>query len=319
MTGRAPDWRLARLLPLLAVAALLLHGWAPGAAAAPVRTALVSGQGDGAWRFFSDLAELWRSRFEPTPEQLALQRVPGALERLRGVSRGRGDFAIVDAETAAGHLAEFPRLTALAVLWPELLHAVTRGPVPREVSLPVAAELWALDSAAFAFDTFSELAHADAAQTALLQRMPDDLLLDALDYAQGPILVFSAPAPLLQLLEAQRRDPRLRLLPIANRIVDEMKLAHPWLVTGKVGRSTYPGLERNLELPAVFQILVGRRDLPVLTVRKVLDTVYVRANAMALFDPLFGQTDSSMNAFFGKLMSFHPETARRFNFTPSVP
>ncbi len=319
MTGRPPVWRRARLLPLLAAAALLLHGLAPAGAAAPLRTALVSGQGDGAWRFLSDLAELWRNRSEPTPEQLAIQRVPGALERLRLVSRGRGDFAIVDAETAAGHLAEFPRLTALAVLWPDLLHAVTRNPAVRELKLPVAAELWALDSADFAYDTLSELTHDEPAQTALLQRMPDDLLLDALDYAQEPVVLFSAPTPLLQLLDAQRRDPRLRLLPIANHIVDEMKLAHPWLVTGKVGRSTYPGLERNLELPAVFQILVGRRELPAPTVRKVLDTVYGRANAMALFDPLFGQTDSAMNAFFGKLMSVHPETARRFNFTPSVP
>jgi hypothetical protein len=319
VTDRPAAWRRARLLALLAGAALLLHGLAGGARAEPVRTALVSGQGDGAWRFLSDLSELWRSRYDPTPEQLVVRRMPGALERLRLVARGRGDFAVVDVETAAAHLAEFPRLTAVAALWPDLLHAATRNPAVRELKLPISTELWAMDSADFAYDTLGELTQSDAAQTALLQRMPDDLLLDALDYAQAPILLFSAPTPLLQLVEAQRRDPRLRLLPIANRIVDEMKLAHPWLVTEKVGRATYPGLDRNLELPAVFQILVGRRDLPAPTVRKALDTIYNRSNAMALFDPLFGQTDGSMNAVFGKLMSFHPETARRFNFTPSVP
>ena len=132
-------------------------------------------------------------------------------------------------------------------------------------------------------------------------------------------MLFAAPAPVWELQQAQERDSRLRLLPISNKLVDEFKLAYPWLVTEKLGRGDYPALDRNLELPAVYEILVGRRDLPAATVRKVLDTVYGRSNAMVLFDPLFGQTNARMNAVFGKLMPFHPETARRFNFTPSVP
>jgi hypothetical protein len=309
----------SRRLLLLLLAALLMHGLAPAAAAAPVRTALAAEEGDGSWRFLSDLSLLWRNRYEPTDELLAVRVVRGAQARLRAVNRGRGDFAVVDVGTAAAHLTDYPRLTALAVLWPDLLHAVTRNPAVHDLRMPVSAEAWVLDNAAFAFPTLLELDRAASGQTALLQRVPDDILVDALDYANEPVLLFTAPTPLRELGAAMSRDPRLQLLPIANKITDELKLADPWLVTGKLDRLTYPGQSRNLELPAVYEVLVGRRDLPAPTVRKVLDTVYGRANAMALFDPLFGQTDGSMNAVFAKLLPFHPETARRFSFTPSVP
>jgi TRAP-type uncharacterized transport system substrate-binding protein len=308
--------RYALLLPLLAA---LLAGGASVAAAAPLRTALVAEQGDGSWRFLSDLAQLWRNRYEPTPEQLLVRAVPGALARLRAVSRGRGDFAVVDAATATAHLGDYPRLAAIAVLWPDLLHAVTRNPAVHELSLPVPAELWALDNAAFAYQTLGDLSRNDPAHKALLSRVPDDILPDALDYANGPIVLFTAPTPLRELYVAMGKDPRLQLLPIGNKLMDELKLAWPWLTTDKLERLTYPGQSRNLELPAVYEILVGRRDLPVPTVRKVLNTAYGSASAMALFDPLFGQVDGRMNAVFGKLLPFHPETARRFNFTPSVP
>jgi TRAP-type uncharacterized transport system substrate-binding protein len=305
------------LLPA-AIAAWLL-ATAPAAAAAPVRTALAEVAGDGSWRFLVDLAELWHSRYEPTAEQLAVRPVPGAEARLRAVARGRADFAVVDARTAAERLAAYPRLTAVAVLWPNLLHAVTRNPAARELALAGETEVWVLDSAGFAYDTLAELARNDPRRQERLYRMPENLLRDALDYSREPLLVFTAPAPVRELEELLRRDAGLRIVPVANKLVEELKLGHPWLVSENLGRGAYPGLERNLELPAVYQILVGRRDLPAPTVHKVLSTVYGRSNVMALFDPLFGQTDGRLNAVFGKLMPFHAETARRFNFTPSVP
>ena len=311
----SPGIRLARFVLLT----VLLSGLAASARAAPVRTALSAEGGDGSWRFLNDLKELWHNRYEPTAEQLAVRAVPGAEARLHAVNRGRGDFAVVDVATAAQHLSEYPNLTTVAVLWPNLLQAVSRNPAAQEVKLPVTVELWALDSAAYAFDTLRELTRKDPAQTALLQRVPDSMLVDALDYSRVPILLFTAPAPLEEVTAAMARDGTLQMLPIGNKIVDELKLAYPWLVTEKLGRGAYSGLDRNLELPAVYMVLVGRRDLPAATVRKALDTVYGRSNAMALFDPLFGQTNSAMNAVFAKLLPFHPVTARRFNFTPAVP
>jgi hypothetical protein len=291
----------------------------PPAQAAPVRTVLSAEGGDGSWRFLSDLALLWRNRYDPTPEQLVVRPVPDAEMRLRDVNRGRGDFAVVDVGTAVAHLSEYPNLTTLAVLWPNLLQALSRNPAARELKLPLPAELWVLDSADYAYPTLRALTRNDPASAARVQRVPQDVLIDALDYSSEPILLFTAPAPLREVSEAMQRDGRLQMLPIANKINDELKLAQPWLVTEKLGRGAYPGLDRNVELPAVYMLLVGRRDLPAPTARKVLDTVYGRASAMALFDPLFGLTNGSMNAVYAKLLPFHPETARRFNFTPSVP
>jgi len=310
---------LTVLLAALLLAAPLMTAAAPRALAAPVRTALAAEAGDGSWRFLTDLAQLWRNRYDPADDLLAVRAMDGAQARLRAVNRGRGDLTVVDAATAAAHLSEYPRLTAIAVLWPNLLQAVTRNPAVQELKLPLSAETWTLHNAEFAYQALGELTHDDAAQTALLQRVPDDILVDSLDYANGPILLFTSPTPLRELTAAMNRDPRLQLLPIDGKIMDELKLADPWLTTGKLPRGSYPNQTRNLELPAVYQILVGRRDLPVPTVLKVLDTVYGSGNAMALFDPLFAQVNSSMNAVFGKLLPFHPVTAKRFNFTPSVP
>lgn len=310
---------ITRLLALLLLAGALLARQALPAAAAPVRTALAAEEGDGSWRFLSDLAQLWRNRYEPTDEQLAVRTMDGPQARLRAVNRGRGDFAVVDVRTAVQHLAEYPRLTTIAVLWPNLLYAVTRNPAVHAVQVPVPAELWALHNAGFALRTLTEMTRDDPAQGALLHRVPDDILVDALDYANVPIMVFTAPTPLRELQSAMSRDPRLHILPFDNPVLDELKLAYPWLTTGKLPRLTYPGQQKNLELPAVYQVLVGRRDLPAPTVDKVLNTVYGSANATALFDPLFAQVEPGMNAVFAKLLPFHPETARRFGFTPSVP
>ncbi len=304
---------------VLAAALLVLGAAAAGTvAAAPVRTLAVTGPRDGSLGFGQDLATLWRNRYEPTAEHLAVTVIPDTGRRLRSAARRRVDFAVLDAATAVGALEHHPRLSALAVLWANALHAVSRNPRVRELSTTPAVETWSLDSAAWLHRALRELNRSARARRRL-HRLPDALLRDALDYAQEPLVLFAAPAPLLELSEALRADSRLRVLPVNTNLVDELKLHYPWLITHTLGRGSYPRLQRRLEVPAVAMLAVGRRDLPRATVRKLLRTVYRRSNALRMFNPLFGQTDARLNAVFAKLLPYHEATARAFGFTPSVP
>jgi hypothetical protein len=225
----------------------------------------------------------------------------------------------VDAATAAAQLSDAGRLTAVAVLWPTLVHVLSRNPAVREMKLPPPAETWVFGETQALHGVLREQMNAGQGDPATLAAMPMTMLRDALDYAETPVLLFPAPAPLLEVAEALGRDPSLRMLPFSAPLLEELKLDAPWLLTGTLGPGSYPGLKSTLELPAVYQILVGRRDLPDASVRKMIETLYRRTNAMAMFDPLFGKLDSRMNAVFAKLMPFHPVTARAFNFTPSIP
>lgn len=283
---------------------------------APVRTIL--GDGVGTQRFITDLARLWRNRSRPTEEWLAGRIVAAPDARLRALARGRGDFAVIDVATASRRLSDYGQLTAIAALWPRLLHAVSRNRGVKQVALPIGHELWVLDNAAYAHRLLMELTRGKATQRRRIHRVPSNVLLESLDYAREPVVLFAAPRPLQELAEALRRDATLRLLPFAGTLLEEFKLAYPWLVTAKVGRGSYPNLARNLELPAQYLILVGRKDLPDPTVRKMIRTLYRRNSAAALINPLFGMIDGSMNAVFAELMPYHPVTARAFGFTPSL-
>ncbi len=304
---------------LPALLALLLVPLAAGPAAAePVRTVLVDDGWSGARAFAEDLRVLWRHRYEPTPERLALRTVAPPEARLRALQRRRGDFAVVDAATAAERLADYDRVTAVAVLWPNLLHALSRNRRVREVALPPAVETWVFDNAPRVHAVLRALAGGgDGAGR--LHLVPARVLPDALAYADEPLLLASLPVPAAPLSEALARRGNLRLVPFPGGLLEELKLEAPWLLTGKMGRGTYAGQGKNLELPAVYQLMLGRKELPAATVRKMLRTVYRRPGAMALFNPLFDRLSGNMNEVFGKLVSFHPATAERFDFTPAVP
>lgn len=309
----------ARLLAVL-VLLLLAHGMAGGPGqASPLRTLLHGGADDPAADFAAGLAGLWRTMNELTSEELRLQPLPLAENRLDRVQRRQADFAIVTASLATRRLGAYSRLVAVAVLWPEVLHAVARNPTIKELPLQPAGQVSVFGGAGGAPALFRRLAEERPELQLRMVPKPLAALPAALEDGSDPLLVFFAPVPLLELSEALRQQRNLRLVPVSNDLLQTLLESQPWLVSGKVGRGSYPGQRANLELPVHHRIMIGRRDLPRKTVRKMLRAVYNRRRAMRGFNALFGLLDGNMNSVFAKLLQFHPATERAYGFVSSVP
>ena len=316
-----PRWALlglaAWMMPLLMMPLLIMLP-APGAAE-PVAI-LLTGETTLAERaFLDDLQSLWRGLLTPTSARLATQPLADPRRRLRALSRRRGDFALVNAASATVYLRAHPRLAALAVLWADMLHPLTRDPSVTAMTMPPLAEVWVFDQAPYPYPLLLELSANAKVEKPPIFLMEGDMAADALDYAQGPVLLHSAPWPDPVLAGIMKRDRTLRLLPFAPGLLEEFTLAVPWLISARLPAGSYPGQTQGLELPALHHILVARRDLPEAIAAKMLDTLYRHQSAMALHSPFFSRMESQLNAVFGKVLPFHPLTAKRFNFTSAAP
>lgn len=316
--ARPGPWRAVLCAAMGAVLVALLLAGAKPVVAAPVRTVLHGPDMPAQTRFLADLAQLWRWRNAPTPERLATRELDAAELRMQALARERGDFALVDAATAAERLTAYPELAAVAVLWPEAVHAVTRNPAVNQVTLPPPAEYWVLESSRFIHDALRAEGMPREGRNAI-SLVPDAVLTDALNFAEAPVVLVADAPPVQALSEALGAQPDLRLLAFDPALLEELELNAPWLIPYTLDGGTYPGQGSPVEVPALYQVLVGRRDLPDATVEKMLDTAYDKARGAAVQNPLFAHLDSRLNAVFSKLFPFHTATARRFDFTPSLP
>lgn len=309
-----PIFLLTVLLVLLLAPALGV--WPAPARGAQVRSLLVGPDNGASERFARDLQQLWAYRNTPTPERLRVRVGGDAAARLREVRRGRAHFAVVDVAAAARELPAQAGLAAVVVLWPRVLHAVTRNTEATRFTLPPAAEVWVLDPTSQARNL---LAAAAGSNAGWLLPTPPDVLMDALQYAETPLLVVPGPVGMEPLREGLSRWADLRLLAWDPELLEALGLERPWLVTHTVRPYTYPGQTRQLELPARHEVLVARRDLSAETVRKMLETLYPDDPALLPDSPLFNGLEPRLNAVFAELFSFHPTTAEALGFAQEQP
>ncbi|MBI4082851.1 MAG: hypothetical protein HY423_09600 [Candidatus Lambdaproteobacteria bacterium] len=275
-----------------------------------MRQLWLPGGAGGEGPFAEELAQLWRRGNRPTLERLALAPIADAVSALAALRRGRGDFAIVDVATAFETLGEPKGLAAIGVLWPELLHAVTRGRGLRIVELPLKGPVRVAPNARYAFDALVEWSQEQPEQLGLLHLQQAG---DAERPAPQPdeVLLLSGAPPIEGLAAALGTSGNdRRLIPISTRMVEELKLIYPWLQTAPLLRGAYPTLDSNMELPARYLVMVSRRSLPDPTVQKMLTTLYEKGRAVSPYDPRFGEIQGARNQLFAKLLPYHPLAAR---------
>jgi hypothetical protein len=275
-----------------------------------VLTLVIGGDPDGSRVFAEDLAALWAARNAPTPERLALRVEPEPRNRLRALRRGRGEFALLAVDEAQGLLPEFPRVKAIAVLWPLYLHALTRNDAVQSVRLPPRAAVWVVENAAYAFDRLWEWSQDGGAARERLELFPADWIPDVLGQLRQELFLFSAPAPLQEVADELQRDPALRLVPFDPALLEEFRVNYPWLRTVMLPQGTYSRMRAGMELPARHMVMVGSLELPEASVRKMLDCVYGAREAAARVNPLFRQIRPEANASFSPLLSYLPAAAQ---------
>ena len=154
----------------------------------------------------------------------------------------------------------------------------------------------------------------DPEETGQPARGRGDTEQPAQEPVRSKLLLFSAPAPLAQVVRVMEEVPSLRLVPVAGNLVEELRLRFPWLQTETLPRGAYPGMKSRLLLPVRYQLIVGRRDLAPATVEKMLISLYRRRGATAPFNPLFSMLNEKLNAIFTELIPYHPVTAEFLGF-----
>ena len=311
--------RRAASCALLGWVAAFVFAGVGAAQGAPVLTLVIGSDPDGSQVFAEDLTSLWAERNSPTPERLAWTVVPAPRERLRSLGRGRGEFALLAADDAARLLPEFPRVKALAVLWPVYLHALTRNDAVQAVRLPPAAPVLALENAGYAFDGFWEWSPDGGASRDKLEIYPSGWMADVLSQLRQGVFLFSAPAPLQEIVDELQRDPGLRLVPFEPALLEEFRVNYPWLRMIVLPQGSYPRMRGNMELPARMMVMVGSLELAEGSVRKLLDTVYGARDAAARIDPLFRQIRAEANASFSPLLPYHPAAAAALGLAQKQP
>ena len=303
---------LPALLSLLLIWALCWPAAAP--LARPVRTLVHAPQAptpahrDSA-EFFQELGEAWRVQVQDHPALLAASPLEGARNRLRLLWRRRAHFAVVPLREALSQMDGLPGLGAVGVLWPEVLHALTRAENARQAAIPAAQETWFFEDAAFPQTLFRPGAAANRPNAQYPALVPADLLAEALEYGSDIVLLVTAPPGAAFLAQALRADPALHLIPFEKSLLATWPRANPWMIVEPWPKEAYPSLEKPLELPAVFQVLLARKDLPAEDVLKMLASLYGVNPGAVRANPLFGLLSAERNATFQSILPFHPVAA----------
>ena len=283
--------------------------------AEPLLTLLVGRDLDGSRRFADDLSRIWSNRDHPTDERLAVSQTGSARIRLRALERSRGHFAIVSAEEASQYLGDHPRLRVIGGLWLIYLHALTRDQTVQSLSLPLRNAVWVTENAAYAHHALWEWSQETPLAREMLEIFPTPWIPDLLYNLGSEVLLFAAPVPLEEITAELQRDSTLRLLPFDGGLLDEFRLAYPWLQTAVLPGSAYQKGAVLLEWPGRRMLMVADVALPEPSARKMLESLYETREGAALFNPLFGQYDTSVNKLLARILPFHPVSAKYFGLT----
>lgn len=287
--------------------------WAAALSAAPVYTVIADRQGLAVEQFLEDLSRIWKTLHVPAPGRLAVTHAGEPKRRLRLLSRGRGQFAIIDTAVATAILTEHEGLAAVALLWPGYLHAVTRAPLAA-LALPIRKPVKVAHSARYVYEALMEWKRDRRAKITNVTLLPNgqDFLQD---FDEGDdVILFSAPAPFADLVELMEEDSDLRLLSMSPRLMENLRLLNPWLQTEVLAARTYPRMNTRKVLPVRHLVMVGRKDLPEEIVSKMLISLYDKTSAIAPYNPLFGAMGPKLNQVFAQLFPYHPVTAKKLGF-----
>jgi len=280
--------------------------------AEPVLTLILGQDLDGTQRFGEDLVRIWGSRNHPTTERLHIVTLIPTKARLRAVQRGRAHFTIINAETATQLMPEYPRLRVLTGLWPLYLHVLTRNTHVQSLRLPLSYSVWITENAGFVHRTLWEASRDLPQLRENLEIFPTEWIPDLMTQLQEEIIVFAAPAPLMEIKLALETDRDLRLLPIDSLILEDLRIANSWLQTQSLPGDVYPNGSVKVDWPVNRMVLIANATLPEMSVDKMNQSIHESKKAGSLFNPLFEQIDASANELLANILPFHYRSIETF-------
>jgi len=288
---------------------------APGAAfAVPVMRLLHGETYTGTSEFVDGLANAWRWDRSISTHRLASEVVEDIQFRLDQVTRGRADFAILPIHAFRKHMEDFPGLRVLGVLWPNYLHALVREDNPAPVfTVPLSKPVVVASNAEYVLNGLREWGRGKGRRLGAIRQETSGKNPISLAVEGDEIVVFSAPAPILELRQAMAENSDLRVMRVSSRISEILELYYPWVQRESLPEGVYAGVGKTV-IPAWHMILVVNERVSDVGIQKMLGVLYDTNPILRQANPLFGAIDGKLNTVFAKLFPFHDETARRFGF-----
>lgn len=278
----------------------------PNQAHASSKVALLVGNRDsGSYQFAEELARLWDMPHFQQQTSLVPVAAYSSEQRLKQLSLRQGDFAIVDPATAFAHLKDSPEISAVSVLWPNALHAISPNVDFLEIDAVIPPRLYVHENSEYFSVTWNQafsFEQSDASQITWFDSAQASTLLSNLD--DGVFLV-TAPYPLLELEALFTENTELQLIPLDERLLSGNRQNFPWITNRLLPARVYSNLLRPIQLSTSYPVLLTRSDTPPAIVEAMLAVLFSQQSAVRPH-ALFRFLDPQNNFPFAKHFRFHP-------------
>jgi uncharacterized protein len=299
---------------------MLVVGMVPAAVAQQqLNLVLATGGTAGTYYPFGGaMAKIWNSKIPGM--NVTAQATGASAENCRLVNKKEAELAIVQSDTIdfAYHGKEafkekLPNLTAIAVLYPEIIQLVVRG----DSTINSFADLKGMKIGVGAPGSGTEANFRQLMDVYGLKK--DDVKAQYLSFAESAeqfkdkhidafIVVAGIPNSAIMDIANQRS---IRLLSIADDRTAQLTQKYPFLAPAKVPANTYKGVATETKTVAVMAVLIANPEIKGDTVYNITKTLLENQAQLASAHAK-GKEISIQTAVKGVSIPFHPGAVRYY-------
>ncbi|HWP35887.1 MAG TPA: TAXI family TRAP transporter solute-binding subunit [Thermodesulfobacteriota bacterium] len=307
-----------RRAAVLAAAALLGLATTAAAAPQPQRLSILTGGTGGVYYVYGGGLAQVLSRHLPGVEATA-EVTAASIENLQLLARRSGDLAFTLADTlqdAVKGQGKFPAplpIRSLAVLYGNMTHVVARtgGPASVRELKGKRVSLGAPNSGTELIAERVLRAHGlDPVRDVVRERLGVAESADALRDGRIDAFFWSGGLPTAAVLQlATSPGIRIALLPTDDIVPALVAQYGPLYTVATIPAGTYPGVDRDVKVAAVPNVLVAHRDMPDQLAFDILRTMFERKADLVAVHPAARELDLK-TAAAGSPAEYHPGAVR---------
>lgn len=267
--------------------------------------------GEGSHEFAKEFTRLWKMPGISKGGTFVVKSAP-SIRRLEGLLNRRGELAVLDAKTAYEQLSQYPQLGVISVLWPNVLHIISKIEPRSGLTIKTHKNLRLhRNSSYFAAlwrETLNRKGITDGQLTWFGRSPNPESLAENQD-----AMILTAPYPVHELEVLFQNNPDYKLISLGKNLRDQLQKEHTWLVSHELPSGIYYKKKRSLKTVASHPVLISRNDLSSSLAREVLKLLFEQSSSVNVH-VLFQNLTIKNNLPFRKKFNFHPESKKYFRF-----
>ncbi len=305
-----------RTLTIVLAAALLLGVWGPGRAAAQTkRLSIVTGGTGGVYYVYGGALAQVLSKHLPGVEATA-EVTAASVENMQLLARKSADLAFTLADTlhdavrGQGKFREPLPIQSLAILYNNMTHIVVKAGSGLQSVRDLKGRRVSTGAPNSGTEIIAERVlrayGLDPARDITRERLGAGESADALKDGKIDAFFWSGGLPTAAVLElASTPGVKISLLPTDDVVQKLVEQHGPLYVTATIPAGTYPGVDREVKVAAVPNVLAAHRDLPADLAFNILKTMFDHKAELVAVHPAAKELDLK-TAAAGAPAEYHP-------------